>query len=337
MTAFFALTARGLEPLVQTELAQIEGVRVRARAYRRVHATMDGPLDRLTTVRSADDLFLDVATWEHIRHTRDMLPAFTDRSAALDLGAAVAAIQTVRHVPQPIAFSITANFVGGRNYSYHEIKSAVAAGISQRYPGWTYVEDDHDAGLNVRVFVEHQQALVGVRLAASPLHRRAYKRKSLPGSLKAPVAAAMIQIAGLEKGQPLLDPFCGSGTLVIEAAQQGFTAIGGDSNPQAVQISRENAATVAGSMLLAVWSARRIPLADDSVQAVVSNLPWGKQVEVDASLRSLYEQAFGEMKRVLMPGGVLVLLTTLPELVPERPSESFEISVYGQNPHVLRY
>jgi hypothetical protein len=43
------------------------------------------------------------------------------------------------------------------------------------------------------------------------------------------------------------------------------------------------------------------------------------------------------MKRVLTSDGVLVLLTTLPEFLPEKPSQSFEVSVYGQNPQVMLF
>jgi 23S rRNA G2445 N2-methylase RlmL len=71
------------------------------------------------------------------------------------------------------------------------------------------------------------------------------------------------------------------------------------------------------------------------VHAVVSNLPWDRQVEVDASLRALYADAYTEMRRVLSPGGALVLLTPYADLIPDPATDSFEISVYGQNPRVL--
>ncbi|MBZ0294624.1 MAG: methyltransferase domain-containing protein [Anaerolineae bacterium] len=334
-TPFFALTTRGLEPVVAAELAAMDGVSLHEQAYRRVHAVMDGDLRLLAVIRTADDVFLEVAAWEQIRHTRDMLPEFTDLSAALELQAAMDHLQTVRPLPQPVSFSVTANFVGKRNYNYHEIKAAVSTGVLQRYPEWTYADDDQDARLNVRVFIEHEHALVGVRLTETPLHRRSYKQQSLEGSLKPPVAAAMIQLAGLRAGQTLLDPFCGSGTILIEAAQQGLIAIGGDVNRQALQISQENAVHAQKQLLLAQWQAQHLPLADQSAAAVVSNLPWGKQVKVDDSLRTLYHCAYEEMQRVVVSGGVLVLLTTLPELIPAAPEQSFEISVYGQNPQVM--
>lgn len=334
-TPFFALTTRGLEPVVQAELAQLAGVSILTQAYRRVHGAMDGDLRLLAAVRTADDLFLEVAAWDAVRHTRDMLATLTELSAVLDLQPVAQHLRTVRVLPPGVAFSVTASFVGKRNYSADEMKAALSAGILRRNPAWRYTENDQDAHLNVRVFIEHTHALVGVRLSATPLHRRAYKQDTLPGSLKPPAAAAMIRLADLQAGQVMLDPFCGSGTILIEAAQQGFRALGGDVNRQAIRISHENATHAHQPPALFHWQAQHLPLSRHSVQAVVSNLPWGRQIAVDASLRTLYRQAYAEMRRVLVPGGRLVLLTTLPEFIPDIPSQAFEISVYGQNPQVL--
>jgi tRNA (guanine6-N2)-methyltransferase len=331
---FFALATRGLEPLVQAELRQIDGVRIRSLAYRRVRGAMAGKLGLLAGTRTADDIFLEVAAWEDVRHTRDMLAEFAERAAALDLGSAIDRLKSVRRLPQPLTFAVTANFVGKRNYTSQEIKAAIAEGVLRHHPAWTYAEDDREAGVNVRVFIEHQHALVGIRLTEAPLHRRAYKQQSLLGSLKPPVAAAMVQLAGLARGETLLDPFCGSGTIPIEAAHLGLAAIGGDGDLHALQISRNNARHAGASVGLIAWQAEHLPLPAGCVQAVVSNLPWGKQVTV-ASLGALYRRAYAELRRVLTPGGVLVLLTTLPELLPDSPAQALEVSVHGQNPQLM--
>ncbi len=83
------------------------------------------------------------------------------------------------------------------------------------------------AELNVRLFIEHAEALVGLRLGATPLHRRSYKQAQRPGSLKPPVAAALLELLAPQPGERLLDPCCGVGTILVEAARRGGLARGG--------------------------------------------------------------------------------------------------------------
>jgi 23S rRNA G2445 N2-methylase RlmL len=87
---------------------------------------------------------------------------------------------------------------------------------------------------------------------------------------------------------------------------------------------------------LETWNAAALPLADASVDCVISNLPWGKQVTVDAHLQALYAAAVAEMRRVIVPTGSIVLLTAHPELLGSNALEQIEISLYGQTPKMVR-
>jgi 23S rRNA (guanine2445-N2)-methyltransferase / 23S rRNA (guanine2069-N7)-methyltransferase len=72
----------------------------------------------------------------------------------------------------------------------------------------------------VRVYlqVHGKQALLGLDLSGEGLHRRGYRVASGPAPLKENLAAAIIALSGWEGDVPLLDPMCGSATLLIEAA-----------------------------------------------------------------------------------------------------------------------
>src|SRR6266487_3826839 len=196
MNKIFAITTRGLERISANELEALPGVTVDEITYRRIFASCQGPLAPLLSLRTVDDVFLYVATWSEIERARQSLSKLRVASTQLDLNAALAVCQQVRPIQSPPTFSVTANFVGKRNYNTDEIKQACAAGIIERQR-WIYSEDDAQADLNVRVFIEGNTAVVGVRLGAQSLSKRAYKQQHVLGLLKPMLVAALLEMAGV--------------------------------------------------------------------------------------------------------------------------------------------
>lgn len=342
-TPLFAVTSRGLEEICAREMVRF-GLTVGEIAYRRVHAQAGGDLRPqhlrpMLSLSTADDLFLEVSRWSGISHTRAALETLRELAEQLPLRPALAVCTQLRPIDRRPLFSVTANFVGRRNYSSEEIKTALAAGI-EAATGWTYSPDDSVAALNVRVFIEHENALVGVRLAATPLHRRSYKQEQRPGSLKPPVAAALLELLALQPGETLLDPCCGAGTILIEAARRDAPAQGGDNDAGAVAAALTNAENAGIAISVEQWDARSLPLADGSVDCIACNLPWDRQVVIDGDEAEFYADICAEMERVLVPGGRLALLTSKPELLRfERLvcREQVEISLFGQRPLITLY
>jgi len=73
----------------------------------------------------------------------------------------------------------------------------------------------------ININLRGEKATIALDLSGEPLHRRGYRVESraISAPLKESLAAAMLLAAGWNKGgKLLLDPFCGSGTIVIEAA-----------------------------------------------------------------------------------------------------------------------
>ena len=163
-------------------------------------------------MRTVDDVFLEIATWRDIGRFRRSLARLRQLGAGLDLHAAAACCARLRPVRMPPAFSLTVSFVGKRTYTSEEIKAVLAYEMERKHRGWVYQQDDRAADLNVRVFIEHDVAAVGVRLAKAALHDRWYRRVQLPGALKPSVAAALVLLAQTTSTTRVLDPCCGSGT-----------------------------------------------------------------------------------------------------------------------------
>lgn len=76
--------------------------------------------------------------------------------------------------------------------------------------------------IRVHIYLGPQGVIVSLDLAGDPLHRRNLDRTTGDAPLKENLAAAILMLAGwpaaAEEGRPLLDPMCGSGTFLIEAA-----------------------------------------------------------------------------------------------------------------------
>jgi putative N6-adenine-specific DNA methylase len=74
----------------------------------------------------------------------------------------------------------------------------------------------------VIVRLEKNQCVIRLDSSGTRLHRRGYREQTAKAPLRETLAAAIIRACGWEVSQPLVDPFCGSGTFLIEAAEQAL-------------------------------------------------------------------------------------------------------------------
>lgn len=334
---FFARTTRGLEDVTADELRAVQGVSVSSVQHRMVSGEAHAAQVALAALRTADDVFVEVAVVEGVERPRAVLALLAERAADVDLWPALAVLGALRPLPALPALYVRASFVGRRNYTTPEIEEAVAAPILARHR-LARTDDDRQAPLHLRVAIEGDRARLGLRLTAVPLHERAWKRAHRPGSLKPSVAAALWRLAALAPGARALDPCCGGGTLVAEAASSGARALGGDAASEALRASAENlhAAGLGASILR--WDARRLPLASACVDAAASNLPWGRQTGSVGTLSDLHAGVLVELARVLRPGARAALLTDRPELLAGgmlREEGRREIGLFGQRPTLV--
>ncbi len=82
--------------------------------------------------------------------------------------------------------------------------------------------DRHTPDVRINVYVHKNKARIALDLSGSSLHRRGYRGGGGPAPLKENLAAALLLAADWPRrakaGAPFVDPMCGSGTLVVEAA-----------------------------------------------------------------------------------------------------------------------
>jgi tRNA G10 N-methylase Trm11 len=150
-------------------------------------------------------------------------------------------------------------------------------------------------------------------------------------SLSSRLARVLVNIAGVSKGKVLLDPFCGSGTILGEALLKGADCIGIDRNHGSVERTKKNLAWVLSqgkrggqhvpsfSVITGDAMNLRRSLGDKMVDAIVSepilmprlssppSLEKARRLIKHASI--IYSEALHEMSSILKSGGRMVLVT----------------------------
>lgn len=128
-----------------------------------------------------------------------------------------------------------------------------------------------------------------------------------PGVMMPRMARTLVNLAMVQQNDVMLDPFCGTGGILIEAHLLGARAAGSDFDPLMVLGSRQN--IPASDLMLA--DATRLPFGDHSVDAVVTDFPYGQSVCIKKSdtMDMLYGDALEEIHRVLKPEKRAVVVT----------------------------
>lgn len=115
---------------------------------------------------------------------------------------------------------------GWRNKG-RSIGASVAAAVKGVLAGWTEVDDDSSqAFVDVSVHVSGAGIVVGVHLSACALSRRGCGAVGVPKPhVRSTIACALAMVAGISDGDLVLDPMCGSGSILDEVALWLPTAV----------------------------------------------------------------------------------------------------------------
>ncbi|MBQ9833462.1 MAG: methyltransferase [Clostridia bacterium] len=155
--------------------------------------------------------------------------------------------------------------------------------------------------------------------------RFAYRKGSLPASMNPATAAAVLRMAKeyLTDGARVLDPCCGSGTLLIEREKlkpvMGSTGV--DIAHKAIDIARENAMAAEAKAKFVVNDCLRFE-AKRKYDELVSNLPFGNRVGSHKNNEILYRGILDRMHSWVKQNGIAILytmeFTLLKKLIRER-------------------
>ncbi len=208
MNALFASTARGLEELLKTELENL-GAQNAQVVQGGVHFEGDAHLlySSLMWSRLASRILLPLSECK----------VYSD----LDLYLGVQAIDwTAMFAPGAtfaVHFSGLNDSIRNSQYGALKVKDAIVDAFTRKNLPRPNVDKDQP-DLRINVWLNKETASIALDLSGDGLHQRGYRDATGQAPIKETLAAAIVQRSGWQPGTPLIDPMCGSGTLLIEAA-----------------------------------------------------------------------------------------------------------------------
>ena len=164
----------------------------------------------------------------------------------------------------------------------------------------------------LRIVCNNDKCDLFIRPRDVPDTRFAYRLRTLPASIH-PVQAACLAryaLSFVSAARPrTLDPFCGSGTLLLELERVVSTGmIGVDVSERALDAARENAAAAhSGARFVHKDILKFEPR--DPFDLILSNMPFGNRVGTHSANETLYRDFVHALPKLLASGGIAVLYT----------------------------
>ncbi|RKH08612.1 RNA methyltransferase [Corallococcus sp. CA053C] len=204
--ALFATAARGTEDLLAEELKELGAKRIRQdRGGVRFMAALDEALN--------------VCLWSRIA-MRVLYPLgeFT-APGAQGLYDAVASVPWEEHLTTNVTFAVDANLKDTEHahsgFVALKVKDAIVDRLRDKLGSRPDV-DTRNPDVSVVAHLVKEKLSLSLDLVGDPLNRRGYRVRPTPAPMKENLAAALLRAAGYTGQEALVDPMCGSGTIVIE-------------------------------------------------------------------------------------------------------------------------
>ena len=203
---WYAVAHPGLEPVVAREL---EGLGVTGEVHPggvRFDASLEDGAALVTRLRTPSRLLLELVSGQ--------------ARSAEELTALVKRIPWKTYLLPDAKYEVHATAKESRMHFAESIEKKVHWHVRDALRGPRVVERTPRAGVaqRISVKVDADRATISLDAGGELLHFRGWRTEQGPASLRENLAAAMLYAAGWNGDEALVDPFCGSGTICIEAA-----------------------------------------------------------------------------------------------------------------------
>ncbi|MGC8983160.1 MAG: TRM11 family SAM-dependent methyltransferase [Desulfurococcaceae archaeon] len=178
------------------------------------------------------------------------------------------------------------------------------AGLVHRYGGLPENRLVFTDGLAIAAVKLAEQDTRGMALRAS---QRPFKRSI---ALTPEVARALVNLARARRGSLLLDPFAGTGTVLLEAWSMGIRGLAVDVDWELVKGMRENFAFFKANVIPVIGDSRQLSYVE--VDHVATDLPYGRGASTHGvEIRGLYKEFFEKLSEYLSKKGYASFMAPL--------------------------
>ncbi|MFB9217394.1 bifunctional 23S rRNA (guanine(2069)-N(7))-methyltransferase RlmK/23S rRNA (guanine(2445)-N(2))-methyltransferase RlmL [Vibrio sinaloensis] len=208
MHQYLAVTSNGMENLLVEELTKL-GI------------SDAKPVQAGVRFKASNEQIYRCCLWSRLasRFVR-VLSEFTCNDD-MDLYLATSSVNWVNHFHSSkkfvVDFNGTNREIRNSQYGAMKVKDAVVDCYEKKNLPRPSISKDR-ADLRIHVRLHKDKALLGIDMVGGGLHQRGYRPESGRAPLRETLAAAIITRSGWDESKSMLDPMCGSGTLLIEAA-----------------------------------------------------------------------------------------------------------------------
>jgi len=204
----FATTFWGLEDVAASELSALLRTGVEADVAK-VFAECDeeGLAELVFSARGVNRVFLQL-----VRKRFERLE---------EVERAVKEVDFAELIGRDQSFGVEAERYGDHPFTSVDVAAAVGRAVIESClasAGWRPRVDLRSPDVQLYALVRDDEFLLGINLTGRSLHKRFYRVADVRSALPATLAFLMVLYSGWEPSGCLLDPFCGSGTIPIEAA-----------------------------------------------------------------------------------------------------------------------
>lgn len=209
MKELFATTARGFEELLKLELSSLGATECQV-AQGGVHFMAD------------DETQYRALLWSRLS-SRILLPIVkTKIYSDLDLYSAVVSQNWLAYFDERVRFLVDFNGTNREirhtQFGAMRVKDGIVDYFERNGKARPNVDKDYP-DIRIHAYLNRDDLVLSLDLSGEALHLRGYREDSGVAPLRETLAAAIVLRSGWKEGTPLVDPMCGSGTLLIEAAQ----------------------------------------------------------------------------------------------------------------------
>ncbi len=264
------------------------------------------------------------------------------------------------------AFPVKGHSIKSKLYSIPDcqsiIKKAVVKRLSEKYGVEWF--DETGVTYQIEFFILNDKVSIMLDTTGSPLHKRGYRPASGAAPMRETLAAALVQLSRPRENVRLWDPFCGSGTIAIEAAmimtntapglnrkfaaesfaflpkkiwsdareearanviETDFRAYASDIDDEVLRVAKGNIHRAGMEKYIKVFKKDATTIEKDDVRTtIVCNPPYGERLETVREARELYKR-MGKSFSKLSPWQIYIITS----------EEEFE-KLYGKRADKVR-